>query len=274
MFEKIPQNQIKFQVLTYAAVKAKKNEIIKFLLNHGCPPNVGIQDAIRNFLNRNKERPSLLTYSFHSDDIELFNMLMDKGMSIDMENACNLRAMRNLSSDNFKTVISKIGNLSNISIITIMDYLKTDQIILMIESGARINETVIHSDNTEDSILSFAISNNNVRLAKYLLQKGASVNIRCREHMFIKAFGTNDFELIKMIGDKFKNININISEQESLILSAIESNNIKLFVYLIQNFEFNQKVIEITIEKSISKTKNSEIFELLFSKLENVNFRT
>ncbi|EAY16412.1 hypothetical protein TVAG_004430 [Trichomonas vaginalis G3] len=235
LYERIPKNQIDFEQIIQPAVYSKQNDIIQYLLNNGCPADVKIHQRRQVLLIFIEETESdLLTYSIINEEKELTDLLLSKGAKINFENDLTLNAIKKLSFNDFEKAISKMGRLSNVKIIDVMDYLDNAHIKLMIKSGANFSATKEYKKNGknyEKSALLNAIIKENEELIEYLLQVGATVFINCERPMIAYALETHNFKIVKMIGNQYSRLNFQV--RNPLIHQAISSGNIDIVKYVV-----------------------------------------
>ena len=164
--------------------------------------------------------------------------------------------------------------------------INNDNIIEKILTNKKLIKQIIidKQDKNGINILMYAVSRNNIKWCKLLLDNGPDINIQNNngDTALIIAVMNNNFEICKLLINK-EGININIENinKDTALIIAIKNNNFEICKLLIKNKYFNiqnsefKKALELTFD--IEKLNIHNILLILennknIDNIDNINY--
>lgn len=220
-----------------AAIFHGQKNCVEYLLSVGANPK------FKNYKNENA-----LMLAARNDDINIYKLLIDKGIPINArdnsENTAMLWAAEQCSpriisflQENGADIfdVDKYGNTA------LHKSLKnrTSTVGYLMENGVNINQA--NKNKNETLPLSYAISKGNLMMIKYIINKCSRLNIepKITDNMIFSAISDNRFEILELL---LKNSNLDINDIYSDYTSPLiaASSNIEMMDIILKlGFDIN-----------------------------------
>ena len=280
IYENIGMNRT---VLMYA-LNNKNIKVAEFLLDKGA-----------DITSRDMYGKDVLFYAVAKNNPRIIELLIDRGAII---NASNRYALLQYATENknFETInfiISKGININerdrngNTVLMEAARFGKTEIVKFLISKGADINAVT----NDKKNALFFAVENyaskDALETVKFLAANGININLsdeKGENVLFHALKNKNGFIFFQyLITDKKMAVNIKNKYNKTLLMSAIEADNIKAFDFIIEkNVNINEKdidgktaliyaILDKAVQKNGYNNYDYELINALTDKGANVN---